>query len=61
MKRRLVIYNEEKRHWFRQQLPSAVLAVDPADMVASQEKKLAISFFLTTYAASFVAFSLYIF
>lgn len=61
MKRKLVIYNEAKRHWFRQQLPPAVLNVDPANMVAARDDRTeSTRLFLMTFVAGFMAFSAFI-
>ncbi len=62
MKRRLVIYNESKRHWLRQQLPPATLYVDPATMVATrQQADQPTKFFLMSFAAGFLAVTTFIF
>ncbi len=62
MKRRLVIYNEAVRHPFRQQLAPSILAVNPADLYAAQPRSMeSIRLFLTSFTASFIAISLYIF
>jgi hypothetical protein len=61
MKRKLVIYNEAKRHWLRQQLPAAALRVDPENMVATGSARDDIKLFLATYVAAFVAVSIFIF
>jgi hypothetical protein len=65
MRRSLVLYNESKRHWLRQQLPPAVLAVDPAILAPASaqngEKGESLRLFLLTYIAGFLAFSTFIF
>jgi hypothetical protein len=61
MKRRLVIYNEAKRHWFRQQVPAHVLAVPPTELFVAKPEKSLPRFFASSFAAGFIAVSIFIF
>jgi hypothetical protein len=67
MRRSLVLYNESKRHWLRQQLPPAVLAIDPAILAPASVQKgqgqtaESLRLFLLTYIAGFLAFTTFIF